>query len=85
MNAVKARLIAIGNSRGVRIPKSLIEQASLEKNIEMYVQGRQLVLHSPVHPREGWEVAFQRMAQRGEDRLLDEPQPTEWETEEWEW
>ncbi len=85
MNAVRARLIDIGNSRGVRIPKNLIEQAGLDEDIEMYVQGRQLVLHSPVSPREGWDEAFHRMAQRGEDRLLDEPQPTDWEAREWKW
>jgi antitoxin MazE len=36
-------------------------------------------------PREGWAEAFREMAERGDDRLIDEPTPTVWDAEEWEW
>jgi antitoxin MazE len=36
-------------------------------------------------PREGWEEQFRAMAERGDDRLLDEPTPTKWDETEWEW
>ena len=36
-------------------------------------------------PRQGWAEAFRQMAERGDDRLLDEPTPTAWDEEEWDW
>ncbi|MCX6377462.1 MAG: hypothetical protein NTU88_15735 [Armatimonadetes bacterium] len=40
----------------------------------------------PAHPpRSNWEAAFEEMAECGEDRLLDEMTPTDWDTEEWDW
>lgn len=68
---MKARLIQIGNSRGVRIPKALIEQAHLTEDVQIEAQAGEIVIRSARLPREGWEEAFLRMAQRGDDQLLD--------------
>ena len=83
---MKTTLIAIGNSRGVRIPKPLIDQCGLAEEIEMDVRDRSIVIHSPRQPRSGWEKAFRQMARLGDDKLLD-PQmvPTRWDTEDWQW
>lgn len=84
---IKTRLIKIGNSQGIRIPKPLLEQAGLSGDVEMEAQTGQLVIR-PVRPtREGWESAFQRMALLGDDSLMDE-EPlvlTAWEATEWQW
>ncbi|MEP6960875.1 MAG: AbrB/MazE/SpoVT family DNA-binding domain-containing protein [Acidobacteriota bacterium] len=82
---MKANLIAIGNSRGVRIPKAVLEQTGLTDEVEMEVRGRQLVIRAARKPRQGWEEAFREMATRGDDALLDAPTPTTWDKSEWKW
>jgi len=84
---MKAAVIRIGNSRGVRIPKSFLAQCELQDEIEMEVHGRELVIRSCHAPRAGWETAFQNMRARHDDDLIDrkaEPS-TEWAEREWEW
>ncbi len=75
----------IGNSRGVRIPKAVLEQTGLRDEIEMEVRGSQVVIRAANHPRAGWEEAFSAMAARGDDKMLDRVAPTQWEETEWEW
>jgi len=83
---MKTTLIPIGNSRGIRIPKPLIEQCGLTGDIEMDVRDRVILIHSPHHPRSGWDKAFKQMARLGDDKLLDgQPAATRWDKEEWEW
>ena len=85
MNTLKTRIIKIGNSRGVRIPKLLIDQVGIGTEVEIAVQRDQLVIRSTSGPRQGWEAQFRAMAEQGDDRLLDEPQPTRWDKSEWKW
>jgi antitoxin MazE len=68
---VKARIVRIGNSRGIRIPKKLIEQAGLTEEVEIVAQGNALVISPATRPRAGWDEAFRAMATRGDDQLLD--------------
>ena len=82
---MKARIVRIGNSRGIRIPKPLIEQTGLRDDVEIVVQGNTLVISPVGRPREGWVEAFRAMAAQGDDELLDEAQPTLWDEDEWQW
>ena len=84
---MKARLVRIGNSQGIRIPKPLLEQTGLQDEVEIEVEGHRLVIFAPSHPRAGWDEAFQAMARQGDDALLDSGDllPTQWDEEEWEW
>jgi antitoxin MazE len=84
---MKARLLRIGSSLGIQIPKPLLEQAGLQDEVEIEVEGDRLVLSAPSHPRAGWDKAFQAMARQGDDALLDGGDflPTRWDEEEWEW
>ena len=84
---VKARLVRIGNSRGIRLPKVLVEQAGLTEELELEVRRRQLVVRSRRQPREGWEERFREMARRGDDRMLwpESPPSSSFDEEEWEW
>lgn len=69
---MRAKLVSIGNSKGVRLPRAIIEQAGLTEEIELEVKGGRLVV-SPVKAlRAGWDEAFQKMHEKGDDRLLDE-------------
>jgi antitoxin MazE len=82
---MKARIIRIGNSRGVRIPKSLLEQSHLTDEVRIEARENEIVI-SPVRlPRQGWDEAFRAMAERHDDRLLDKPRSTSFDEREWQW
>jgi antitoxin MazE len=81
-SSVKARIVAIGNSQGVRIPKPLLEQAGLAGDVELRAEAGQIVIASARRPRAGWAAAASELHARGEDGLLETPPPafdTEWE------
>lgn len=63
-----ARLAPIGNSRGIRIPKAVLEQCEISDAVELAVKGRQIVV-TPVceQPRLGWREAAARMSAAGDD------------------
>jgi len=82
---MKARLVRIGNSRGVRLPKPLIEQAGLTEEVELVVREGEIAIVRSTSEREGWSVAAEQLAARGDDQPLDEPVPTRFDAEEWEW
>ena len=82
---MKSRLIRIGNSRGVRLPKPLIEEAGLEGEVELQVHEGAVVISSRREPRAGWAEAARQMRERGGDRLLEEPTATRFDDEEWRW
>jgi len=83
---MKARIIQIGNSRGVRLPKALLEQAQLTDEVQIEAEANQIVIRSAHAPREGWNEAFRLMAERGDDKLPDEPASlTAFDGAEWEW
>ncbi len=83
---MKTTLIAIGNSRGVRLPKPLIEECGLVDEVELEIRDREIVLRAPKKAREGWEKAFAEKASSDDrvDRNWREV-PTQFEEEEWEW
>jgi antitoxin MazE len=84
--AVRTRIIRIGNSRGVRIPKHLLDQTQLENEVELDLTADGLVIRPLPHPRAGWSDQFRAMAEAGDDRLLDDDLPaTDWDATEWEW
>lgn len=84
---MKLKLVKIGNSQGIRIPKSLIEQTGLGPEVEVEVVDNKLVISATHLPRAGWDEAFESMAAAGDDRLVHgaEIQPTRWELDEWQW
>jgi antitoxin MazE len=83
--AVRTHLVAIGHSRGVRIPRALIEQAELTGELELEATPGQLVIRTIRHPREGWAEEAAAMHAAGEDRLLDPPVATDFDRNEWTW
>ena len=82
---IRSKVVKIGNSRGIRIPRTLLEQAGLTDEVEMMVEGNRLIVHSAHLPRSGWEARFAEMTKQGDDQLLDEITPTEWDQDEWTW
>jgi antitoxin MazE len=84
---MRTRLVRIGNSQGIRIPKPLLEQVGLTGEVELTVHAHSLVLAPVRTARADWSSAFSAMAQRGDDALVDgELQPlSSWDKEEWKW
>jgi antitoxin MazE len=78
-------VIKIGNSKGIRLPKSVLQQFSIEDRVEMEVHEKEIVL-KPLkkRPRSGWREAFEQMHECGEDRnLLSDIEDSD--QFEWEW
>jgi len=82
---LKTRIVRIGNSRGVRIPKVWLEQTKLGEDVELALRPDQVVIRRARHPRQNWEEQFRDMAEAGDDRLLDVGIATQWDRDEWEW
>lgn len=83
----RTRIVKIGNSKGVRIPKLLLDQLELGEEVELAVEEDQLIVRPVRRSRDGWDAAFRDMAKRGDDRMLDETAVslTQWDKDEWEW
>lgn len=82
---MKARIVRIGNSRGIRLPKTLLQEARLEDEVELQAEPGRILISKPSQPRAGWAEAARRMREKGEDRLIDQPTPTRFDKEEWKW
>ena len=84
--AVKTRIIRIGNSQGIRIPKPLLEQSGITGEVELEVEDDKIVIQAVAQSRAGWEQAFASMAEQGDDQLLDpDIVESDWDSEEWWW
>ena len=84
---MKANIIPIGNSQGIRIPKVLLEQTRLGKEVELEVMDQKIVIRPVTHPRQGWDQKFKHPAEKNEDRLILEDTLIEnqFDRDEWEW
>ena len=83
--AMKARIVRIGNSRGVRIPKTMLEEAGLEGAVELSLGPDGILIAQASRPRSTWTNAARLVRDRGEGNLLDDPVPSRFELLEWEW
>jgi antitoxin MazE len=81
----KTRIVRIGNSRGIRVPKVLLDQAQLPDEVELHAEPGRLVVQGARRPRMGWAEAARAMSRQGHDDPLDEPTATRFDREEWAW
>jgi antitoxin MazE len=82
---MRARIVKIGNSRGIRIPKPVLEQTGIQDDVEIELENNCIILR-PIHrAREGWAQAFQRMADDGADELIIDEISDPWDENEWQW
>lgn len=84
---MKAQLIKIGNSKGVRLPKSVIEQCDLKYEVEIKIKDKKIILSSPQKARLGWAEEFEKLTQGGKikDKLVFENPSSESDDREWVW
>jgi antitoxin MazE len=84
---MRARIVKIGNSQGIRIPKPILEQSGITEDVDIEVQDNQILIRPLLKPRSGWDQAFREMAEKGDDMLIDagEPISHSWDETEWQW
>lgn len=81
---MRARIIRIGNSRGLRIPKPILDQAGLDSEVELTVDRDRLVIRRAGLPRAGWAAAAVEAA-RTSDGATVPLLPTRFDSTEWTW
>jgi antitoxin MazE len=79
---VRAKLVTIGNSRGIRLAKPLLEIAGLTDDVEIEAAPGVLTIRPSTHPRAGWAQAASTWEPQG---LLDDMTATRVDDEEWSW
>ena len=82
---IKSRIIRIGNSRGIRVPKLLLDQADLPDEVELRAEPGRLVVCAPARARAGWAAKARAMHHRGDDVLLDSRTSTRFDHTGWRW
>jgi antitoxin MazE len=84
---MRTKIIKIGNSQGVRIPRLFLDQTGLGEEVELEAVDDQIIIRPIAYPRQGWDEAFEKMAESGDDRLLDDSLTgqTSWDESEWQW
>lgn len=84
---MRGRIIKIGNSQGIRIPKPILEQSGITEDVDIEVENKQIIIRPLLTPRTGWDKAFRKMAENQDDMLIDgdEPISHSWDEIEWQW
>jgi antitoxin MazE len=81
---MKTQIVTIGNSKGVRIPKILLEQSKLSGDVELEVRGESIVILPCKKPRENWDEAFKK-ANASDEEIIGGDVQNDFDEEEWEW
>jgi antitoxin MazE len=76
-------VIKIGNSKGIRLSKTLIDRYNIKDTVDLIMDKGQIILKPVSKPRKEWEKAFEKMAKNEDDNLLiddvfDDENPGEW-------
>jgi len=61
---MRARVVKIGNSQGIRIPKPILEQTGIMEDVELEVGKNQIIIRPISNPRVGWDIAFKTMSEK---------------------
>lgn len=67
---MEAQIINIGNSKGIRIPKTILKKYNIQDKINLILEEDFIVIKPIKEPRKGWEEAFKEMHENGDDKLL---------------
>lgn len=63
-------IISIGNSKGIRLSKTILEKYNIQDTVELILEKGYIILKPKSVPRKGWEKAFKKMHENGDDKLL---------------
>lgn len=67
---MQVRVINIGNSKGIRLSKAILEQYNISDTLELILEKGKIILKPKSIPRKGWEKSFKQMHANGDDNLL---------------
>ncbi len=67
---MEVSVIPIGNSKGIRLGKSLLEKYNITDTVELILEKSYIIIKPKSEPRKGWEKAFKKMHENGDDKLL---------------
>jgi len=81
----RTKIVRIGNSKGIRVPKVLLEHAQLPDEVELQAEHGRLIVRAARGPRAGWADAARAMHARGDDQLLDATTSSQFDDKEWRW
>jgi len=81
---MKAQIIKIGNSHGIRIPKAVLEETKMSGDVELEVTPDGILIRNINKPRSGWDAAFRALGDRDDDLALDHPS-SDFEKKDWQW
>lgn len=82
---MKVDIVPIGNSKGIRIPKPILQQCHIRKYVDLEVKNEHIVIKSYYgKPRKNWEQYFKKMHKHKDDRLLIDDL-LDLEIEDWSW
>jgi antitoxin MazE len=70
MQIMKASIIKIGNSKGLRLNKSILERYNIKDTVELILEKGRIILKPLDQPRKGWGNAFSKMHANQDDNLL---------------
>lgn len=82
---MKAQIIQIGNSQGIRIPKVLLEDSRITGDVDLELHPDGILIRKAQQPRAGWDEAFKAMAENEDDELAVGSTSTDFEKKEWQW
>lgn len=84
---MQTKIVPIGNSRGIRIPKAMLEHCGFGEIVELETKNGALIVRPVDSTRAGWSAAFAGMAAAKDDLMVQEAPPasTRFDAEEWEW
>jgi len=73
MSVMKASIIQIGNSKGLRLSKAILERYNIRDTVELILEKGRIILKPVDQPRKGWDEAFSHMhANKDDDLLIDD-------------
>lgn len=80
---MEVSVIKIGNSKGIRFSKTIIERYNIRDTVDLILEKGQIIIKPLSKPRKGWEKAFKEMHDNGDDKLImpdifEEENPEEW-------
>jgi antitoxin MazE len=76
-------VIKIGNSKGFRLSKALIDKYNIKDKVELILEKGYIILKPIPEPRKGWDLHFREMHEKGHDRLLIDDVFEDENLEEW--
>jgi antitoxin MazE len=82
---MKAQIIQIGNSQGLRIPKALLEETKISGEVEIEVHRDGILIKNIKKPRSDWDEKFKTASEYEDDQAVDGRLPTSFERKEWQW